>query len=319
MHTSNSFYCKICSNTTNNKFHQVKEMMFGFRDSFTYLECNACGCLQLVNPPSNLSKYYPAQQYYSFNTIADNGIKRVVKKYLLKRLLKYYLGQYTIIGKILSNHYEYARKYAWVKHIKNVSFNARVLDIGSGSGKYLLELYQVGFKNITGIDPYNPKIIQLNKDVTIFNYDISQVKDKYDFIILNHSLEHMEDQDFIFMQLKRVLNINGKILVRIPITGGEAWEKYGVYWYQIDAPRHFFIHSLSSFTQLITQHGFQIDSFQFDSNDYQFKFSEQYQQNLTLFDDANFTNELYQKWRAKAQVLNKNETGDQASFIIKYI
>jgi 2-polyprenyl-3-methyl-5-hydroxy-6-metoxy-1,4-benzoquinol methylase len=319
MHTSNSFYCKICSNTTNNKFHQVKEMMFGFRDSFTYFECNACGCLQLVNPPNNLSKYYPSQQYYSFNTLTDNAIRRVLKKYLLKRLLKYYLGQYTIIGKILSTHYEYARKYAWVKYIKNISFNARVLDIGSGSGKYLLELYQVGFKNITGIDPYNTKIIQLNKDVTIFNYDISQVKDKYDFIILNHSLEHMEDQDFIFKQLKRVLNMNGKILIRIPITGGEAWKKYGVYWYQIDAPRHFFIHSLSSFIHLITQHGFQIDSFQFDSNDYQFKFSEQYQQNLTLFDDGNFTKEVYQKWREKAQDLNKNETGDQASFIIKYL
>jgi 2-polyprenyl-3-methyl-5-hydroxy-6-metoxy-1,4-benzoquinol methylase len=294
-------------------------MMFGFRDEFTYLECNACGCLQLVDPPNNLSKYYPSKQYYSFNKISEHPIKRIVKKYLLKKFFKFYLGQNTIIGKILSINYEYSRKYACVKHLKNIPLTSSILDIGSGSGKYLLELYHAGFKNITGIDPYNESIIELNSDIKIFNCTIDQINDKYDLIILNHSLEHMEDQDFIFTQLKRVLNVNGSGLIRIPITGEEAWKKYGVSWYQIDAPRHFFIHSLISFTQLITQHGFQIDSLQFDSNDYQFKFSEQYQQNLTLFDDGHFPKALYQKWREKAQVLNENKKGDQASFVIKYL
>lgn len=293
-------------------------MMFGFRDEFTYLECNACGCLQLVDPPNNLSKYYPSEQYYSFNLISENSFKRIVKKYLLTKLLKFYIGKYNLIGKILSINYEYARKYAWVKHLKNTSLNSSILDIGSGSGKYLLELYHLGFKNITGIDPYNATIIELSNDVKVYNYDISLVKESYDFIIMNHSLEHMEEQDFIFTQLKRVLNKDGKVLIRIPIVGGEAWKKYGVNWYQLDAPRHFFIHSLTSFTQLITQHGFLIDSLQFDSNDYQFKFSEQYQQNLTLLEDGHFSNAVYKNWRSRAKTLNQNQKGDQASFIIKY-
>ena len=310
--------CKICFNTNNNKYHDVKEMMFGFRDEFTYLECSVCGCLQLINPPSDLLKYYPANQYYSFNKISDNLVKRLVKKYFLNKLLKYYLGQYTIIGKILSTHYEFARKYAWVKYLKDTAFNSTILDIGSGTGKYLLELYQVGFKNITGIDPYNETIIRLNKEVKVYNFDISQVKDKYDLIILNHSLEHMEDQDFIFAQLKRVLNKDGKVLIRIPIVGGEAWQLYGVNWYQIDAPRHFFIHSLTSLKKLVTKHEFDIETIQFDSNDYQFKFSEQYLQNLTIFENGHFTRSIYQQWRKQSKVLIQNETGDQASIVLKY-
>ena len=317
MLTNHSIACKICSNSNNNQYHLVKEMMFGFRDEFTYLECNACGCLQLVDPPNNLSKYYPSKQYYSFNKISEHPIKRIVKKYLLKKLFKFYLGQNNIIGKILSINYEYARKYAWVKHLKNIPLTSSILDIGSGSGKYLLELYHAGFKNITGIDPYNATIIELNKDVKVYNYDISLVKESYDFIIMNHSLEHMEDQDFIFTQLKRVLNKDGKVLIRIPIVGGEAWKMYGVNWYQLDAPRHFFIHSLSSFSQLISHHGFQMESIEFDSNDYQFKFSEQYQQNLTLLEDGHFSDAVYKNWRSRANLLNQNQKGDQASLIIK--
>ena len=309
--------CKICLNTNNNKYHEVKEMMFGFKDEFTYLECSVCGCLQLINPPSNLSKYYPANQYYSFNKISEHPIKRLVKKYLLNKLLKFYLGQNNFIGKILSTNYEYARKYAWVQHLKNIPLTSSILDIGSGSGKYLLELYYAGFQKITGIDPYNESIIELNKDVKIFNCIIDQVNEKYDLIIMNHSLEHMDDQAYIFSQLRRVLNKDGKVLIRIPIVGGEAWQQYGVHWYQIDAPRHFFIHSLSSFSKLVSKHNFQIETVQFDSTDYQYKFSEQYQQNLSLFEDGHFSKSVYQDWRNKAKIMNELQKGDQASFILK--
>ena len=42
--------CNICKNGLG-KIHQVREMMFGFRDVFEYFECSGCGCLQLINPP----------------------------------------------------------------------------------------------------------------------------------------------------------------------------------------------------------------------------------------------------------------------------
>jgi len=38
---------------------------FGLRDEFRYLECGACRCVQLVDVPADLSKYYPPN-YYSF-------------------------------------------------------------------------------------------------------------------------------------------------------------------------------------------------------------------------------------------------------------
>ena len=34
--------CKICGNIEENKVFKIREMMFGFRDKFTYFECSKC-------------------------------------------------------------------------------------------------------------------------------------------------------------------------------------------------------------------------------------------------------------------------------------
>ena len=308
--------CKICSNSVDNKIHVVKEMMLGLSEEFDYMECAKCGALSLVDIPKDLSKYYPHNKYYSFYNTNHNLIIAFIKHQLLNKLLKYYRGHFNLIGKILSYNYNLNRKYSWVSNLKDIPFASKILDIGSGSGKYLLELFQLGYKDITGIDPYNPTDIILNNSVTVYNCDIENLKEKYDFILMNHSLEHMINQDHIFLELKRLLNPGGKVLIRIPFIG-HAWELYGVNWYQIDAPRHMTIHSIKSFKILCNKHNLEIQFIAQDSNDYQFKFSEQYRLNLALFENAHFSKNTYINWRKKAAKLNTENKGDQVSIMLK--
>ena len=35
--------CKICGNTDGNKIHAAREMLFGYREEFKYIECSKCG------------------------------------------------------------------------------------------------------------------------------------------------------------------------------------------------------------------------------------------------------------------------------------
>ena len=65
---SEQLHCTICGNGANNKVHVAQEMMFGFRDKFEYLECGQCGCVQIINIPTNIAKYYP-DNYYSFDKV----------------------------------------------------------------------------------------------------------------------------------------------------------------------------------------------------------------------------------------------------------
>lgn len=55
--------CNICGNDKGNRQHEAREMAFGLRDKFTYLECGSCGCLQLLNIPADMSRYYPGDYY----------------------------------------------------------------------------------------------------------------------------------------------------------------------------------------------------------------------------------------------------------------
>ena len=66
--------CIACGEAANYKEYIFKEMMFGTRDSFTYLECSNCGCLQIKQVPDDLSKYYP-DNYYSLTSGKINFLK----------------------------------------------------------------------------------------------------------------------------------------------------------------------------------------------------------------------------------------------------
>ena len=67
--------CKICNNDQIKDFYQVKEMMFGMNEIFTYFLCNQCNCLQIESIPSSIEKYYN-QDYYSFKL--NNSIKKKI-------------------------------------------------------------------------------------------------------------------------------------------------------------------------------------------------------------------------------------------------
>ena len=66
--------CEICG-SGQSATHHTREMMLGLGDRFDYSECLGCGRLRLLNPPPDLSRYYPAD-YYSFAPRGAIGTRR---------------------------------------------------------------------------------------------------------------------------------------------------------------------------------------------------------------------------------------------------
>lgn len=309
--------CTICQNTEHNKNYIVREMMFGLRTPFNYTKCAECGCMQLENKPSDMAPYYPSEQYYSFHTSSLSPVKTFFKNYILGKLFNYYLGHFSFVGFIASRFYYLQKKYGWIECLKGIDKSATILDIGSGAGKYLDELKQAGFEKITGIDPYIEADITTSLGVSIFKKQIAAVTGKYDFIMLNHAFEHMDHPREILQNIHGLLNPNGQLLIRIPVIDCYSWEKYGVNWFQIDAPRHLYLHTKKSMDILAKQTSFAIQSIVYDSNDYQFIFSEKYVLDKTLIEPFSFPKKSIQDWRKMAKALNKKKQGDQACFILK--
>ena len=64
---------------------------------------------------------------------------------------------------------------------------------------------------------------------------------QYDFIMLNHVFEHMDDPVETLQKLYQLLKPNSYLLIRTPVMGTYSWNKYQENWMGLDAPRHIII------------------------------------------------------------------------------
>jgi 2-polyprenyl-3-methyl-5-hydroxy-6-metoxy-1,4-benzoquinol methylase len=83
-------------------------------------------------------------------------------------------------------------------------------------------LANIGFKNLSGINPYIAKDLRIDS-IRIFKKHIYEIDEPFDFIMLYHSYEHMFKLAEILLDLKRIISPNGKIIIRIPVADSFAW------------------------------------------------------------------------------------------------
>jgi SAM-dependent methyltransferase len=312
--------CKICRNIARNREHLVREMMFGLRTEFSYLECSACGCLQLMDPPPDMSKYYPPTYYSLDSTKTSDGVRHRSTQYLRRSLKKAYLHGEPLVVRIVNRLYPQLSIRAFSATHANMT--SQILDVGCGRGLFLLELRDLGYRNLLGIDPFISKDIDYGNRVQVRKCLLSDLTGtSWDVIMLHHSFEHMCDPRATLRAIKTLLSRDGQCLIRVPIASW-AWENYGVNWVQLDAPRHFFIHTEKSLRFVAEEAGLRVVHVEYDSSEFQFWGSELYRQDLPLTSvDPNLLSDAFPKseletFRLQSRKLNQQHRGDQAAFCL---
>lgn len=316
--------CKICNIATENEPYVAREMMFGFRDEFEYFECSNCGCLQIINAPDDLSKYYP-NGYASFQKPPRVMLRdHFLKDYLKRKRLQYTLLGNSLLGWGLTKAYGTPVYIDWFRTAK-LRLEYEILEIGCGTGELLLELKHEGFRHLTGVDPFIDDDILYPCGVKVVKREFEKIEGQFDFIMLHHSFEHMSQPRAALEHLHNILKSDRFVLIRIPVASSLAWRKYAVNWVGLDAPRHFFLHTPDSINVLASQTGFEVSDIVFDSTESQFWASEQYLRNIPLMDATSycmnpqksiFSKEQIAAFRVEAKKLNSMNAGDQACFYL---
>jgi SAM-dependent methyltransferase len=313
--------CKVCGNASGNTRHRVREMQLGLREMFTYMACGRCGCMQLLDIPENMEKYYPNQGYYSFNRRLDMHKKVDPLRKLKASWLIY--GKKKLAGSLLSIGYKKPDYYTWIKNT-GVRYGDAILDVGTGNGSLLLDLFKIGFTNLTGIDPFINEDLRYGA-INVYRKNIFETEGQFDLIMLHHAFEHMDEPLNVLKQLYNLLKKGRYLLIRTPVMGTYGWATYGVNWMDLDAPRHIVIHSLKSMQLLAGQAGFELRKTEFDGNYMSLIGSDQYARDIAL-PDANsymvnksasvYSKKEIENFKAVNRQNDRDQQSDQAVFYL---
>jgi len=306
-----TYRCRICQGQ-GGRSYQVREMMFGTRAAYDYFLCASCGCLQLIGFVPGEEQYPPG--YYSYSTQSRPTGARAVLRVWRNRLV--FEGK--LVGHLANRVLPYAEGAdRWISSVGG-RLDSRILDVGCGAGHLVRDLVDAGFNQAQGIDPFIPDSLLPQLPSFVRRSSLGEVSGEYDLVMFHHVLEHMADPQTTLIDAARLLRPGGVCLVRLPVIPNEAWDRYRENWVQLDAPRHIFIHSISSLTLLGERAGFALDDIHYDSTELQFTGSELYLRGSSLasLPSAASRREV-RRWRRQARRLNRAKRGDQAAFYFK--
>lgn len=235
--------CKICGETGDFESFLAREMMQGTKEEFVYFACARCGCLQIAEVPENLGDYY-GSGYYSFQ-IPENPD---------------------------------------MKYDTPVTNRTKVLDVGCGAGAWLLQKAQEGWGNLYGCDPFLNHDRRYGSRVNIKSCSIHEMEGDgtFDVIRMGDSFEHMADPLETLVSAGRLLKEGGVLHMMIPTYPNIAFDRFGPHWYQLDAPRHLFLHSKESLSCLAKKSGLVLSDLRYHSTNVQFVCSYFYQRGVPL-------------------------------------
>ncbi|WP_338841674.1 class I SAM-dependent methyltransferase [Flavobacterium ginsenosidimutans] len=226
----------------------------------------------------NLGKYYESEDYISHTDNKRSLFEKAyhfVKNIALKNKLNLINSQQLQKGKIL--------------------------DIGAGTGDFLLTAKNDGWETI-GVEPSDrAKNIAKEKGIS-FVEEISTLENhSLDVITMWHVLEHVPDLELQIQELKRLLKPTGTLIVAVPNYKSFDANHYQTFWAAYDVPIHFWHFSKKSIQVLFERVDMKLEKIlpmKFDSF-YVSLLSEKYKTGKMNYIKAFFVG-LKSNWKAKS-------------------
>ncbi len=310
--------CEICQATGVFERYDLREMLFGTREVFRYTRCQGCGVMHIAQVPADLDRHYPPDYYAigapaaprpSAGRLADAASRARDQASLLgigrlrARLLRRWAEPMSI---------DVRRAIPFVQRAGLRSFDDPIIDVGCGRVPgNLVALRHLGFRHLLGVDPFLEGPTSVD-GIELRRLSIHEVSGTFRLVTMHHSFEHMPDPVDAMASARRLLAPGGTVLVRTPIMDTWFWQTYGTHWWELDPPRHLFVHTLASLDRCAARAGLERIDVLWDSSATEIIASEQIARDIAWREPeswgekppAGIDDATIATWRAKVVELN---------------
>jgi len=264
--------CILCHHPGTFIYRQQQDRLFGSGGLWDLKQCGNpdCGLIWLDPMPrtEDIGKAYA--NYYTHTAQDAPGqiglLKRVyrlveggyqAKKYGYQSGSKPFVAK--LMGRVL---FLFPVRRSEVE--KGVRFlhrvpRGRLLDVGCGSGDWLLKMRELGW-DVDGVDfDENAVNVARRRGLEVRSGALEQQSfpsDTFDAVTLNHVLEHLPDPVGTVAECARVLKRGGKLVLFTPNSSGLGHRIFKANWRGLEPPRHLHIFSPHSMRNLLIRAGF---------------------------------------------------------------
>lgn len=156
-----------------------------------------------------------------------------------------------------------------LRRLKAIRPEGELLDIGCGTGQFLVEAKRAGRWTVTGLEPHEPAAAHARRaaECSVHNAaldDVSWESGSFDIITMFGVLEHLHDPRGVLQHVLRLLRPGGVLAVYVPNfhylrlkdAGLIAWLRTGR-WSNLHPQEHLFQYTPQSLRQMLDNTGFQ--------------------------------------------------------------
>lgn len=263
-------HCEYCSVRGEILYSHLKDECHGTNGEWGFLRCPKCGLLWLDPRPTKdtFSSIY-ADTYYTHH--AQQQKKEGILEAIIHSILMTRKG-YQSIKKdkpllwagILLGYIPFFKDLALrrVLYVEGPP-SGKLLDIGCGSGWFLQNLQEMGWKNLCGIETDEKAANEAKKSgLKIIAKPIEEsgiAPSSVDIITARHVIEHIDKSTSFLRHCYNALKPNGKLILITPNAESLNHKLFKQYWRELDVPRHFFIFSAPVLKKIAEDAGFHIE------------------------------------------------------------
>lgn len=140
--------------------------------------------------------------------------------------------------------------------------SGKLLDVGCGFGWLVWQAKALGYDAI-GIDISSPFVQagkkKLHVDLRRSSLEDYKTPEKFDIIVMNHVLEHIEDPNKFLKKAHSLLAANGALCVAVPNIHSLMFYIFKDRWYGLQPGQHLWQFTHATLTRLLEKNGFTVD------------------------------------------------------------